>query len=881
MNENFDRRFRGPTPPPAVDRAVLAAAQSKAADLAGSGLPKKAEMSYSGKSGQDAGRETAMSDAIVFPCPACGTKYSVGPSHAGKKTTCKKCGAPVTVPSPQVANPTIVGGTRTIRRADIDPGASAREEATGVPAPSVDMSGGASVLRKEETVIAAPPVASPGTSARGRGQTHVPAPGTHRPTATGRTPGRPPMPGAPAKKNNMPLFAGIGGGVLAVVLVVVIIVASSGGGGGGGGGADGTAKGGPNAPAEDPDKSLLVHHQKSLNNVMSLQLEQVRAFYDEAKARNAKPEWKKQQDDWAKELSIKADSADAVQMAQIALLLDNDGYAHAKNLLRTAASAMQRSGKAVRKENRDGRTVNVADKTFEDVARRIGWESYNRPAEIDDYLRLEIDGAREYSQFYLSLDQVYADTKLFPPEVVSELRKLEKVAVENGKAFMAVHDKDKFAKNAREEWLRFKLRNDSKAKWNRAKRQRSFSPAAMRREGESFDQIWTYTYWKPFIVYVEKPPGAEGLSEEFKESLDSKSALLEHLYAWFTENFITRFGLKRVKPIGDGERAEKEGWPLSVVVLKDSHTFEQYCEDETGQPIPGARAFYSPSNEIVITYDDRLNSDPDRLWFNESVLIHESFHMLSDFYAANPIDHSKYDRKRGEAPPRPSYSSILVQEGITDSVAGFVREGQGRNSKYKFLEQNHLRLKSWQSNYASLNNRNVFRIQELLKSGSYVALVYVGCDRLREFGINVPHGGEGRFQGPLMGLYYATACQMSYFFHHYKEGGKYLYRDKWWEFLGMDYKGEIVLTSFDTTPGTEAFKKVFGIKSEADWEAINKKFEAYTKDLKPEDVGKGFEDGEVGKSNSIEPDFTPPWAQPGQGTKQHGMRREEEAVGAK
>src|SRR5688500_7112075 len=145
--------FRGPTPPPAVDPKVL-----QAADKAASRLSAEAKKSYSEKSNTTKSTEqTTMSDNIVFPCPACGTKYSVSPHHAGKKTTCKKCNAQVTVPTPQVANPTLVGGTRTIRRADIDPGHSSREEAIDGKA-DVDMTGGASVMRKEETVIGAPPM---------------------------------------------------------------------------------------------------------------------------------------------------------------------------------------------------------------------------------------------------------------------------------------------------------------------------------------------------------------------------------------------------------------------------------------------------------------------------------------------------------------------------------------------------------------------------------------------------------------------------------------------------------------------------------------------------------------------------------------------------
>ena len=122
----FGNRFRGPTPPPGMDENVLKAAADRAARLSGEGsrLSAEGEKSYSkwstNKSEQSNSREqTTMSDNIVFPCPACGTKYSVGPHHAGKKTTCKKCNAQMTVPSPDIANPTIVGQTRTIRRADI------------------------------------------------------------------------------------------------------------------------------------------------------------------------------------------------------------------------------------------------------------------------------------------------------------------------------------------------------------------------------------------------------------------------------------------------------------------------------------------------------------------------------------------------------------------------------------------------------------------------------------------------------------------------------------------------------------------------------------------------------------------------------------------
>ncbi|MCA8913198.1 MAG: hypothetical protein KDB82_15975, partial [Planctomycetes bacterium] len=69
-------RFRGPTPPPALDRKVLGAAAEKASVLSNEDEPRlsgNAQKSYSNKSTktQESREQTAMSDNIVFPCPAC------------------------------------------------------------------------------------------------------------------------------------------------------------------------------------------------------------------------------------------------------------------------------------------------------------------------------------------------------------------------------------------------------------------------------------------------------------------------------------------------------------------------------------------------------------------------------------------------------------------------------------------------------------------------------------------------------------------------------------------------------------------------------------------------------------------------------------------
>lgn len=824
-----------------------------------------------------------MSDNIVFPCPACGTKYSVGPHHAGKKTTCKKCGAPVTVPSPQVANPTIVGGTRTIRRADIEPGASAREESVEPPRQAdVDMTGGANVLRKEETVIGAPPMASTATRVPGtRGPARPTGPSGPRPAPAGRP--MPPGMHAPAKKNNMPLMLGIGGGALALILVVVLVVAMSGPNNtGGGGGADGgpVAGGGDGGPKAGPteDEKLLDTMRKAYNNVDALSLDQVDAFYKDARDRNANADFKDMQSKWSRYLISKAESdAGPERLAEIALMLDDDGNPSAELLLNKALAAMQAAGKATKEQSKtlpDGtvKKTLVADPRFKNLAERLGWESYTYPQDMNLAIEYGVEGAQEYSAYFnYDVEQAYRDVELFPPDIVAKLKEMEQAALGRWNELVEQDNNDGFALRARKAWIRFQQAQDSRAKVDREKGKRSFSPLAMQRETEDFDQIWTYTYHKPFMVYVEKEIGQDKLDSRFVESLESKSALLRHLYDWFAENLINKFNLQRVKPQYNAELAEREGWPMEIVVLKDKATFEQFCADVMGQPMPGARAFYSPLDERVMTYDDTADMSADTQWFNESVLIHETFHLLSDHYAANPMF------TRDQMMERPRYANILVQEGLTDSVSGFVREGEGKNAKYKLMTLNHLRLSDHKAIYKILGNKELYRIRDAVECRNYNQVRQKAFERARDEQFKV---NANWLLNVSMGAYYAAACQMSYFFQNYKEGGKYPYRDKWWEYIGMDYQGKISLTSHADNRGVSEFKKVFGISSDSDWDAIEKKFVEFTMDLKEEDVGSGG--GKI-EEESVAPGIQPPQPYDGSFTPEGGYdaalpSREEEEV---
>ena len=286
MNRHPEQRitdnFGGPTPPPAVEKIVFAAARKARVSTEDSN-PYGKGSSKTDVSKQTIETEQTMSDSIVFPCPACGMKYNVGPQHAGKKTKCKKCGAGITVPTPQAENQTVMGMTRTIRRADISRGSSAREAAAPktVRAPGavteVDMGGGSSVLRRGGTLSGEVNLVADGPRPVGR---------LAGPSRSTRAPAGRPMPhghGGPhaKKKGNTGLIIGIVSGVVAMLLVVVIVVASS--------GPDGPGDGDVGPVVNEPTKAEKMAAQlRDWENVLNSEqqdIEELLRYYADCKVK--------------------------------------------------------------------------------------------------------------------------------------------------------------------------------------------------------------------------------------------------------------------------------------------------------------------------------------------------------------------------------------------------------------------------------------------------------------------------------------------------------------------------------------------------------------------------------------------------------------------
>ncbi|MHC4841251.1 MAG: zinc ribbon domain-containing protein [Planctomycetota bacterium] len=826
-----------------------------------------------------------MSDNIVFPCPACGTKYNVGPQHAGKNTKCKKCGASITVPTPQADNQTVIGVTRTIRRADIAPGASSRETATAAPPPvvsapetEVDMGGGSSVLRKDATVHGVPKPVTAGP----RGGTRPPVGAGRSTRATG---GRP-MPhgqGQPhgKKKGGNGLVIGIVSGVVALVLVVVLVVALGGDNGGTGGGTDGGGDG--SGPAELSEADKIAAQIKDWRKVLDseqLDVEGLTTYYENCKkeyAANSNEEFKKLRDDFAR-AAIKKSSVEMAPLeeAKFILKMSKAGYSSAEGREEDCLRRVLKAKKAKRDVKKDGRIHSEAHPVFKELALKLGWGKYDTPKEFDnEFNEWHLESMKSYRDVLFGSEEggditpsMYENTGLLPPARIETLKDAEKPVWEEANALRAQDKKDGYAITARQAYFRFLNANRNSKKFNVKEGKKSFCPEAVGRgpvrneetnkivdRGESIEDIWTYTYAKPFLVLVEKPADGE-VSEELLEQLRQKALILRDVEKWFRANIIDPFGLKRVKPLGPDftvrdkegniigtetkpEKAEREGWPMELIIFKDGPSFTYWLQQYTANAPPGVRAMYSPPASTVVTWDKRDTGNDRDEADNLETLVHEVFHQLSDHHATNPINYEE-----GEAEERLRYSTVLVQEGLTESIAAFKRTGESANATYEFAAPNVGRI----GNFFSIHDMYVgdmlfTKIEDLVTVMHYGMIDPVFRNRAvamkddlknKNFAFAFNGSGFG------MSLYYAAACMAGYFFYHYEDGGEYPLRDKWWEYVEKDYNGDLAdvkkITGGRVNPDkvVEAFEEVFELESEDDWQELNDLFWEYIQVLRDE-----------------------------------------------
>lgn len=520
--------------------------------------------------------------------------------------------------------------------------------------------------------------------------------------------------------------------------------------------------------------------------------------------------------------SAALDGADASDLADITLELHDDGHREIAHPMLDPAWQRMRDEDIIFKRTLT-RTEGLRgpppkpDPRFVRIVELLGWTEYHHPEGMDDAERYDVEGASAYREYLgFEIDNVCHESGLYPPEVVERLNELAGKALGRFNELKARHERDGYALNARAAWIRFRHANDSVAKVDRVKGQRSFSPRAMGRQNENFDGIWTFTYWKPFVVYIEKPHDTD-VDETFKNEV---AALLRRLHDWFRENYIEPMDLERQRPQYDARRAEEEGWPIEIVLFGRRESLDQYIEDIGGDVLQGGDGFYSPLEGRVLSYLQPWRGRDEDLSYRAS-LVKSVFLMLCDHYAADP--HFSVD----EMMARPRYSSLLIREGLGETVAGLTREGRGAQTDYTFMEINRPRLEAFLQHDELLGERALFRIRDMVKCTNHTRLRQVAYRRALDLGGMRPPAAAASAEA----LFIPAAWSAVHFFENYQRNGEYVYRKPWREFVRRDFTGELRPASHADEKGGEVFSELFDIRGDADWDELEQEWLTYVRKL--------------------------------------------------
>ncbi|MCA8910622.1 MAG: hypothetical protein KDB82_02870, partial [Planctomycetes bacterium] len=471
------------------------------------------------------------------------------------------------------------------------------------------------------------------------------------------------------------------------------------------------------------------------------------------------------------------------EIADSALLLHTDGYED------LSAPLLKLAQETLEPELEPG----VPDPKFLEIVELLGWKEWAEPEGLDNWAVYEVDGYAEFHEYFAEVPFKCRAVGLYPPDVIEKLDRLKLKAEESYLELKREDERTAFAFNARAAWVRFKHSQGSGGKINRAGGSRSFSPAAMRREKEAFDDIWTYQYRKPFVVFIEKPFNAESNQQQVDDAL----GLLSAMQGWFEERFIQPMGLKRRKPADYAEKAEAESWPIDIVLFAYRVEFDRFILESTGLENAVATAYYSPSESRIIA---SLPKTKDELAQYQSNFAESCFRLLSDFYAIDPrsadVDLEGF----------PRWSSLLLGEALPRSAASITGS---EDDGYKFMQPDEQHVRNWRELTGLLKGRELFRLRDLLQVRNTAQLRQRTLARASELEVSETWATQNE-----PAAFNAAAGLAIRFLLG-------LDSEAWWAYVGDEYNGKHKLSGLDDEAAVEAFKQAFGI---TDWDVIEQQF---------------------------------------------------------
>jgi flagellar basal body-associated protein FliL len=506
-----------------------------------------------------------------------------------------------------------------------------------------------------------------------------------------------------------------------------------------------------------------------------------------------------------------------------------------------------------------GLELSSVSKDLKRAANIAGYLAYESPSAWEAQEWLDSIAFFEYRE-YLNLRRDMESRfprGIFPPDDAKQLLASEANITALVNKVLADHEKDNFALHAARAFTRF--RRNYHARYFDGPR-------------------WTYSYAEPFVYFQELMADESQAPESIRKNLEMKANVLRQEVKFFEEKIRRPFNLERLYP-ESLPPAERNRAPLEIIVLRDQDSFYAMSKQrpEDMQLPPGVRAYYSPLTRQIVTYDeDGAEDDEEKDWWNKSVLIHEAWHFLSAIYMPDRM--ALRFNLPGDNRDRyyPAYASILIQEGLTDWVAGFDEEAAEPENKFHFGRTNYLRLSSfkqvtdvatrlWKARTEFLKNgpgipegmipweegkrMSVIDLRGLVQVSAYWTTQH--CSRLALENYGMAFHPLLQAWGENSGLVnYAIGTQAVHYLINYNNG---MYADRFWQWVKECYRGDIS-KSFDwtafmqsprrVTPGFTRFMEIFGINGWDDpkWHSMNQEFLDHAMKIPGKDVGSGAEE---------------------------------------
>jgi len=266
-----------------------------------------------------------------------------------------------------------------------------------------------------------------------------------------------------------------------------------------------------------------------------------------------------------------------------------------------------------------------------------------------------------------------------------------------------------------------------------------------------------FTRYKPFLIAKQK---------RNPETDAFKNRILGEMLQAAARDFAETFKDLGLKPL-DQVKFKGKASVLPIVYFEDKISFERYHLAK-GQEIPkGMAAYFMPSTNRIVCFEDRDSQGAERQNINK--LVHELVHQLVWFYT----------------PSRARCQFHFFQEGIAEFFSGTTRKAitnaDGKRSyEYTFRGKLIERMK----HLKHCKQSHWFTFADLMRIQTKIDLDAESKRR----------AGEDEQQRASCGaLFYAEAWSLFYFLWHHKDG---MYRKNLIKYVGMELDGQTGLRHF-------------------------------------------------------------------------------------